>query len=97
MPGDPQRPAEHHGGTDVLYAGGFPAGKARLAAPNFRAVPVPQLEDYPFLFVPGRVLLQSERELEVVPGRLNGIARDELVELSSEDAARLGITEGDGG
>jgi len=89
-------PAEHHGGTDVLYAGGFPAGKARLAAPDFRAVPVPQLEDYPFLFVPGRVLLQSERELEVVPGRLNGIARDELVELSSEDAARLGITEGDG-
>jgi anaerobic selenocysteine-containing dehydrogenase len=52
-------------------------------------------DGYPLLFVPGRVLLQSQREIQIVTGRANRIERDELVELSSEDAASLNISEGD--
>ena len=90
---------ESHDGTAMLYAHGFSNGmegnKARLIAPDFRLPPHSAHDDYPFLYVPGRVLLQSERELEVVQGQQNRIERTELVELSLDDAARLGIEEGD--
>ena len=87
-------------GTPVLYADGFSDsvsedGKARLISPNFRSAQIPEMRDYPLLYVPGRVLLQSERQLEVVEARQNRIERDELVELSPEDAGRLGIKEGE--
>ena len=39
--------------------------------------------------------MQSQRQLEIVSGRLNHIERDELVELHSKDARELGIVEGD--
>ena len=88
-------PTEGHIGTPVLYANGFPKGQARLMAPDFKAAILPTREDYPFLYVPGRVLLQSEREMEVVSGRVNRIKRDELVELSPEDAESLVVENGD--
>ena len=88
-------PNDSHSGTAILYADGFSDSKARLIAPEFKAVEPSAREDYPFLLVPGRVLLQSQRELEVVKDRLNRINRDELVELNPEDAGGLGIEEGD--
>ena len=88
-------PTEADEGTPVLYADGFPEGKARLIPPDFKAELRQGSPDYPFLFVPGRVLLQSQREIEVVKGRLNSIKREELVELNREDAKSLGIEEGD--
>ena len=91
-------PTEGHEGTAVLYSGGFSGaiegGKARLIPPDFRAVEAPRGGDYPFLYVPGRVLLQSDREMEVVKGQMNGIERDELIELHPEDAGSLGVEEG---
>ena len=87
--------ADDHAGTPVLYVDGFPGGKAKLLAPEFSSAEVSNHADYPFLFVPGRVLLQSQREIEVVQGRQNRIKRDELVELSPEDAEILGIREGE--
>ncbi len=88
-------PSPEHGGRPVLYSDGFPGGKARLIAPDFKSVAPPEREDYPLLFVPGRVLLQSERQIEVLKGRQNSIERDELVELNPEDAAGLGINDGE--
>jgi predicted molibdopterin-dependent oxidoreductase YjgC len=88
-------PTEAHGGTPILYSDGFPGGKARLAAPDFRAGELPTTTEYPLMYVPGRVLLQSEREIEVVRGQLNRIKRNELVEMNPEDAGTLGIAEGD--
>ena len=88
-------PDGEHGGTTVLYAEGFPDGKARPIAPNFQVMEQPAHEGYPILYVPGRVLLQSQREIEVTKGRLNRINRDELIELSPEDARDLGIEAGD--
>ena len=88
-------PEEAHAGTSVLYADGFPNGTVRLIAPNFTTADYRRPEGYPFLFVPGRVLLQPQQEMEVVKGRLNGISREELVYLHPEDAAGLAIEDGD--
>jgi len=82
-------------GTAVLYTEGFPSETANLMVPEFRAAKPALSEDYPFLFVPGRVLLQEEREMEVIRGQTNSIKRDEIVELSSVDAKKLGIQKGD--
>ena len=87
-------PDESHNGTPVLYADGFSEGNPKLAIPDFRGADITLPENYSFLYVPGRVLLQSDREFEVVPGQLNQIERHELVELSPEDAQSLNIDEG---
>ncbi len=82
------------GGTSILYTDGFPNEKARLMVPQFQKVDISGSQEYPFLLVPGRVLLQSDREMEVAKGRLNHIERDEIVELHPEDARGLDIEEG---
>ena len=87
--------SEQHGGTAVLYSEGFSGVKAKLVVPDFRSASYPATGDFPLLFVPGRVLLQAQREMEVVKGRVNEIRRDELVELNPEDAGDLGIEDGD--
>jgi predicted molibdopterin-dependent oxidoreductase YjgC len=96
-------PARGVAGTSVLYADGFPSGKAQPITPQFRGsgvgaqhgVPLQTNPEYPVWFVPGRVLLQSEREINVAKGRLNRIVRDELIELNPADAIRWSIQEGD--
>ena len=86
-------PSEAHAGTARLYEDGFPAERPWLEAPNFRASH--QKVEGQLLFVPGRVLLQSEREIEVVKGRTNRIIREEWLEFSPADAAALDIAQGD--
>jgi formate dehydrogenase major subunit len=81
--------------TPVLYAEGFPRGVARLVAPAFRSVPIATTPDFPFLLAPGRVLLQSDQEMEVEQGRLNHLVRTEIVQMHPEDAKGLGVAEGD--
>jgi predicted molibdopterin-dependent oxidoreductase YjgC len=82
-------------GTPTLYANGFPAGKAELGTPEFRAAESPADSGFPVWFVPGRVLLQAEREIEVVKARRNRIVREELVELNPIDAGAWAIDEGE--
>ena len=91
-------------GTAVLYLDGFPSGRAELIVPRFRSSQVPLDEEYPAWFVPGRVLFQEDREINVVTetsGSSNGnvsrnrIVRDELVELNPSDADSWSISEGD--
>jgi predicted molibdopterin-dependent oxidoreductase YjgC len=79
--------------TPTLYAGGFPAAKAKLETPEFRAAESRADSEFPVWFVPGRVLLQAEREIEVVKARRNRIVRDELVELNPGDAGACAIGE----
>jgi anaerobic selenocysteine-containing dehydrogenase len=45
--------------------------------------------------VPGRVLIQRERDLEVVKGLTNQIVREDWIELNPADANRLSIVDGD--
>ena len=86
---------EESSGTPLLYAGGFPQGKAHLQAPKFITAALPTSAQYPLLFIPGRVLLQAKREMDVVEGKLNKVSRDEYLEIHPEDAAALRLSEGE--
>ena len=88
-------PAANHPGTPTLYADGFGDGKAIPFSPSFYADPPEPPRDLPLWFAPGRVLLQQHREMEVVRGKRNRINREEWVEVNPEDAAGLGLAEGD--
>ncbi len=82
--------------TPILYPEGFPSEKAELVTSEFRAVeqPLGGANDSVW-FVPGRVLLQHEREIEVIKGRRNRIIAEELLELNPVDAAGWNIAQGD--
>ena len=79
----------------VLYANGFPNGRAEPGAPLFRAVAMNSALDLPAILAPGRVLLQSDREMTIESGDLNRVVREEQVEINPVDAGSWGISEGD--
>jgi formate dehydrogenase major subunit len=58
--------------------------------------PEPHLDaEYSGWYVPGRVLLQAERENRVVPGKLNRLVREDLVYLHPVYAGNENIEDGD--
>ena len=81
--------------TPILYAEGFPNGRAEPLTPEFRAAETVTDTEYPVWYVPGRVLLQRERDMEVTGDRLNRIVRDEWVQMNPADAVAWSIAEGD--
>ena len=84
-----------HPGTATLYLGGFGERKAEPMTPAFN-LPVPEgPPEFPLWFVPGRVLLQQHRDMEIVKGKRNQIMREEWVEIYPPDAVEAGISEGD--
>ncbi len=87
-------PEASHKGTPILYAEGFPNGRARLMPVRTTTAKL-SANGHGMLLVPGRVLLQSEREIKIVHGKLNRIQRDEQLEVHPQDAQRLGLAQGD--
>ena len=82
-------------GTPTLYLDGFPTEKAEVETPQFRAVEPPIDPEYPVRLVPGRVLMQTGQEIQVVKGKRNQIVRDVVLELNPADAVTWEIEEGD--
>jgi predicted molibdopterin-dependent oxidoreductase YjgC len=81
--------------TPILYTDGFPGGKADLITPEFRP-PGPHLDsEFPAWFVPGRVLLQHDREIQIEKGRLNRVQREEWIQMHPSLAANWSIADGD--
>ena len=83
-------------GTSILYEDGFKDRRAEPITPAFVSAEAEDGPDtdFPLWFVPGRVLLQQERVINIVKGRRNTIERDEFVEFNPADAASLSIQEG---
>ncbi|HAA94318.1 MAG TPA: hypothetical protein DCE26_01345 [Dehalococcoidia bacterium] len=81
-------------GSPILYEDGFKDHRAEPITPAFTVAEGPENGDFPLWFVPGRVLLQQDRETKIVKGRRNTIQRDEVVELNPADAASLSIEDG---
>ena len=81
-------------GTPTLFDGGFPVQKAEPITPTFAAAAPPDDQEYPVWFVPGRVLLQQEREMEVIKGKRNRMHREEWAEINPADGADWAIEEG---
>ena len=87
--------AQNSDGTPTLFIDGFPADKAEVETPQFRAAEASDDPDYPQWHVPGRVLLQQDREIEVVKGKRNRIVSEVWMEINPTAAAGQGIEEGD--
>ncbi|MCI0786155.1 MAG: molybdopterin-dependent oxidoreductase [Chloroflexi bacterium] len=81
--------------TPTLYVNGFPLEEAELITPEFRAAETPPDSEYPIWWAPGRVLLQQQREIQVIKGKRNHIEREEWVELNPADADNWAIQDGD--
>ena len=81
--------------SPILYAEGFPRERYKIIASNFQHISILDSADYNFMFVPGRVLLQPDREVNVVRGKNNRIDRQEIIEIHYKDAEMLSIVEGD--
>ena len=88
-------PAEEAPGTGVLYADGFPQGNAVLETPEFRTVEDAGDLDFPSWLVPGRVLFNQGREMEIIKGKRNQIQREDWVEMNPATATALAMEDGD--
>lgn len=86
-------PTPESSSTSVLYADGFPNGRAEPGAPRFRTVASQTAPDLPAVLAPGRVLLQSDQEIAIEEGDLNRIVRTEQVHVNPADAASWGISQ----
>ncbi len=86
-------PSAEHPGTPVVLA--EEEWTVSLGDVEFGMHREERQDDLPMLLVPGRVLLQSERDIEIEEGRENRIIREESVEVSQADADTLGLNEGD--
>ena len=80
---------------NILFADGFSDHKAKISALDFTRSYELNSDESPFIFSPGRVLLQSEREMKVEKGINNHIERQELIEIHPLDARSIGVEEGD--
>ena len=82
--------------TPVLYLGALETNKAKLGRMKLSEPPHRHDDEYPFLLARGRVLHQPDREVDIVKvdGR-NTIARRDIIEIHQDDAAELGVVEGD--
>ena len=89
-------PASDTPGTTVLYEEYLQSNKIALAPMTFVEPPVHTDELHPFVLARGRVLNQPERSpsIQEVRGR-NLIERDDTVVVHPDDAAALGISDGD--
>jgi formate dehydrogenase major subunit/formate dehydrogenase alpha subunit len=85
-----------HPGTPYLFKGGFPRGKGRFTAVNYRpSVELPDSE-YPFILSTGRQLFQYHtgtmtRRTSAIEAIASG---QPYVEIHPEDAGRLNIVDG---
>ena len=82
-------------GTPTLFLDGFPSEKAEVETPQFRIAEAQTDPEYPSWFVPGRVLLQHDRGIEVIKGKRNQIVSEVWLELNPADAAAQDIQAGD--
>ena len=86
---------ENPTGTPTMYLDRFPSGTAEIETPQFRVAQPSSDPRYPYSYVPGRVLLQHDRPMEVIKGKRNRIVREDWLEINPKDAAAESIREGD--
>ncbi len=82
--------------TPILYLDTLDSSKPKLASVSLRVVEPELDENFPLLMAHGRVLHQPDVDVDVFRLRgMNAIRRDESIQLHPQDAADLGIVEGD--
>lgn len=89
-------PNPEHPGTPILHVGKFTRGLGRLTPAEWEP-PAEQTDDeYPMVFTTGRVLYHYHtRSMTGRSAGLEAIYPEPMVEINPEDAAALGIADGD--
>ena len=89
-------PSADSPGTGTLHETADERFRPRFTPMSIRESLGVHVEDYPFILAHGRVLHEPNRVVDVESrDGLNYIKRDEYVQLHADDAADLGIAEGD--
>jgi len=89
-------PAEDHPGTPILHTAAFTRGKGLISAVEYRAPAEEADADYPLILTTGRSLWQYHTgTMTRRSDGLNSLAPKNWVEINSEDAVELGISNGD--
>ena len=82
--------------TPIMWAGGFPRGKASFSLAEYKPSAEMPDEEYPLMLTTGRIL--AHYNACAMTSRTEGIeeiANSSFIEINSEDAARIGIADGD--
>lgn len=84
-----------HPGTPVLHRERFTCGRGKFQVVHYRPPAEEPDEEYPFLFTTGRILYHYHTVISRKARGLEEICPVPVVEINSDDAARLGIQEGE--
>ncbi len=88
-------PDREHSGTPFLHEGEFKRGKGKFHATPFRVAAEAPDEEYPFLLTTGRYLYHwHTRTMTSRSEGLEAICPPTPIEIHPEDAARLGVEDG---
>jgi formate dehydrogenase alpha subunit len=88
-------PSAEHPGTPVLHVGRFSRGLGHLSAVDWQPPAEEPDEQYPFVFTTGRVLYHYHTGSMTRRSRgLDAIFPGPVVELNPQDAAQLGVSDG---
>lgn len=90
-------PTKDHPGTKIMHVGKFSRGEKALIYPAAYS-PSKELpdEEYPFTLMTGRMLYHyNTRAMTGKTEGINKIANESYIEINPEDAARLGIADGE--
>jgi len=85
-------PTPDHPGTQYLFKGGFPRGKASFTVVKYRASEELPDDEFPFILSTGRQLFQYHTgTMTRKVGAINAISPTAYIEMHPDDADRLGI------
>lgn len=88
-------PADDHPGTEILHGETFPVGKrASLRRVEFHATPEKVSDEFPFLLTTGRTLYHFNAGTMTMRTKNKQLRRSDCLDISPEDAARLGLSDG---
>jgi formate dehydrogenase alpha subunit len=89
-------PTSEHPGTPILHRGRFSRGLGHLSAVDWQAPAEEPDEEYPFIFTTGRVLYHYHTGTMTRRSQgLNEHFPGPVVEINCDDAARLGVGDGE--
>jgi len=89
-------PDSGHPGTPVLHVNGPVKGKAELRAVKWKPSPETNMEDYPIVMTTNRLLYHFHtRTLTAKSEEIDNMHPDHFILISTHDAAKLGIADGD--
>jgi len=88
-------PDDGHAGTEVMHTESFPIGKAALRRVSYHPTDEIVDEEFPFLLITGRTLYQFNAGTMTMRTANAKLRPADLLDISSEDAKRLNLHEGE--